>query len=174
MPSDLLSLKILSSWGSLLPVVGILAAVFILGWIAGKNRLMALLISVYFSYIITKAVPWKKLPFLAVKNNNSLPTYEIFLFLGLILTLFFLLPRSDFGHSLRLHRRKESGWYEVLLLSFSAVTLLLYLLLSFFPSKLLADLPLLVKKYFVGGEMGFFWLAIPIVVLVLLRRRGDE
>lgn len=163
---------IVPSW-DLFVIIGFFAAVFIYGWSVGKNRLFAILISTYFSYTIVQVVPWEKLP-LDIRSNSTLSNYEIFLFFAIMLALLFLLPQSSFGSTLRLHKRVHGRWYEIFILSILQIGLLICLIVSFLPNKMVLDLNLLVRKYFTGEIMKFIWFSLPIVALVLMGRRREE
>ncbi len=162
--------SVIPSW-DIFAIIGFVVAVFFYGWSVGKNRLFAVFISAYFSYVIVQAVPWKKLTFLSIKNS-ALPTYELFLFFAIIAALLFLLPRSSFGFVLRLRKRAQGRWPEILIFSILQIGLVVSLVLEFLPNKMVLDLNPLVRKYFTGEMMRFMWLSLPIVALVLMGRRG--
>jgi len=167
-PSSFPFLSIIPSW-DLFAVIALIVGFFIYGWVAGKNRLFAILLSTYFSYVVVTAIPWKSLTFLAVKAS-TLPNYQIFAFLAIILALLFTLPQSAFGSSLRLHKRLASRWYEVVIFSVLQITLSVAIILSFLTSKMVLDLNPLLRKYFIGDELKFLWLTIPIIALMLVGR----
>lgn len=161
-------LSIVPSW-DLFAVIALIVGFFIYGWVAGKNRLFAVLLSAYFSYVVVLAIPWRSLTFLTVKNS-ILPTYQIFAFLAIMMALLFMLPQAGFGSSLRLHKRVQGSWYEVATFSILSITLLVTILASFLTVKMALDLNLLLRKYFIGEEAKFIWLTLPIIALVIVGR----
>lgn len=162
-----------SSWQFIM-LIGFLVGVCLYGWSVGRNRLFAALLSTYLSYTIVKAIPWQGInKFISVKPG-ALPSYEIFFFIAIFLALLFLLPRSSIGSSLRLHKRIKGQWYEVLIFSILQVGLLICLILSFLPSKVILDLTPILRQYFMGEEIKFIWIFLPIVFLMLLGRRSAD
>lgn len=172
MPNFITDFQSIPSWHLFLIIV-FLVAVFVYGLSLGKNRLVAALISIYFSFIITQSIPWQRFGFLQIKSS-SLANYEIFLFLALILAILFLLPQSGFGLALRLHKRGRGSGLEIFILSILQVGLLICLIISFLPSKVVVDLHPLLKKFFVGDEMKSIWLSLPIIGILLLGRKREE
>ena len=70
---------------------------FFYGMWMGRSRIIALTLGIYFSYILTQAIPWKELKFLGVKNPPE-SMVQIFVFLALILGFYFLIPYSGLRH----------------------------------------------------------------------------
>ena len=161
------------SWDLILIVIFIGAA-FLYGLILGRNKLIALLLSTYFSLVIIGSVPWKTVVTLFGSKDLSSPTAKIYLFLALILFFFFIIPHSALGSSLRLARRGQSSWFQILIFAICQIGLLASIILSFLPSKVITDLSPLIKQFFVGQTPQFFWITIPILAMVLLRKRHIE
>jgi len=161
------------SWDLILIVVFIGAA-FLYGLILGRNKLIALLLSTYFSLVIIGAVPWKTFVALFGLKDLPSPTFRIYLFLALILFFFFIIPHSVLGSSLRIAKHGQSSWFQILIFAICQIGLLTSIILSFLPSKVIADLSPLIKQFFVGQTPQFFWLTIPIFAMVLLRKKHKE
>lgn len=160
------------SWDIII-IIGGVAVIFFYGWNIGKNRLFAALLSMYLSYILVLSLPWDKITFIKIKPVD-LPNYQVFIFLAIAIAMLFLLPRSGLGASLRLYKRIQGRWYEILIFSVLQVGLLICLIASFLPIKLLNGIHPMLVKYFTSEELKFWWLFLPIVALILVGRRRDD
>ena len=161
------------SWDLILIIIFIGAA-FLYGLTLGKNKLIALLISTYFSLVIINSIPFKEvIAFFGLKGLPS-PTLKTFLFLALILFFFFLIPHSILSSVIRIGKAGVGSWFQILIFSILEIGLLASIILSFRPSKVITDLSPLVKQIFLGQTPQFFWILVPILALVLWRRKGVE
>lgn len=173
MPDLAKLISVIPSWDIII-IIGAIAVIFFYGWNVGKNRLFAVLLSIYLSYALTLSIPWNKITFIKIKPVD-LSNYQIFIFLAIGIALLFLLPGSGFGSSLRLYKRVQGRWYEILLFSVLQVGLLICLVASFLPAKLLSNIHPMLIKYFTGEEIKFWWIFLPLIALMLLgRKRGDD
>lgn len=163
------------SW-DLLIIIIFIGATFLYGLTLGRNKLIALLISTYFSLIIIGSIPWKTVSaFFGLKDLSSpTPTFKIFLFLALILFFFFLIPQSVLGSVLRVGKGRQGPWVHILIFAILQIGLLASIILSFLPSKVIIDLNPLVKQVLLGQLPQFFWMTIPILALVLIRKKKVE
>jgi len=150
-----------------------LIAVLVYGFFLGRNRLIVLLLSSYFSWIICQSIPWIKLStfgWLKIEDGPS-ASLEIIIFLGLIILFYFFIPRSVLSSSLRIKKRGEANWWQLFLLSVVQVGLLIMAILSFLDYQDASNLGSIIKKIFVGPEAKFVWLILPIFAVVLMRRK---
>lgn len=164
-----------SGW-DLFIILVFLLAVFIYGFLLGRNRIIILLLTSYFSLVISGVLPWSKLisfSWLGLGKTPS-PSLRILVFLGLILLFYLLIPRSILSSALRIRKRGDASWAQLFILSLLQLGLLAAVILSFLPNEVLADFTPLVKKIFVGDEAQFVWLTLPILVMVLMRRKKLE
>jgi hypothetical protein len=153
-----------------------LIAVLLYGLFLGRNRIVVLLLSSYFSWVILQSFPWTKLSslgFISVGSDPSAPL-QILIFVGLILTIYFLLPRSALSSVLRIKKRGDAFWWQLLLLAVVQVGFLVMAILSFLSSKEVANLAPLIKKTFVGEEPQFVWVLLPIIILLLTKRKKSK
>ena len=141
---------------------------FFYGMWMGRSRIIALTLGIYFSYILTQAIPWKELKFLGVKNPPE-SMVQIFVFLALILGLYFLIPYSGLRHSLKLGSRDRAGWWQILIASIFQIGLGIEVAISFLSAKVLIDLNPFVRTIFVGETAKFIWFLLPILALMFLR-----
>ncbi|OGC48013.1 MAG: hypothetical protein A3A94_00165 [Candidatus Portnoybacteria bacterium RIFCSPLOWO2_01_FULL_43_11] len=153
-----------------------LIAVFIYGFLLGKNRMIILLLASYFSLAIIQVIPWEKLSSLKWLGLSKTPSSssQIFVFLGIILLFYFLMPRSILGSALRIRKRGDASWPQLSILGLFQIGLFAAILLSFLPAKAITDFSPLVKKIFIGPEAQFVWVTLPILAMVLMRKKRTE
>ena len=162
------------SW-DLLIIIAAIIGVVLYGFTSGKNKIFTFLLSTYFSFLIVEFLPWKDLgAYLNYKKDFPSATFEIFVFLALIVAFCFLFPNSALGSSLRLGRTGRSSWYQVIIFSILQVGVLASAVLSFLPAKNLPDLNSLVKQLFIGQTPLFIWILLPILGIILLRKGRAE
>ena len=163
-----------SGWDIFIILV-FLIAVLIYGLFLGRNRMIVLLISSYFSFLIIQNIPWWKLSslgWLGIEQDPS-SSLKIILFLGVILLLYFLIPRSILTSTFRLKKRGLASWWQLLILATVQVSFLSMVILSFLPQEALSNLGSIIKKIFIGPEAQFVWIILPILIIVLMRRKKD-
>jgi len=149
-----------------------LIVTLIYGFFLGRNRIIALLISTYFSLAILMAMPWQALSsfkWLGVGKPSS--SLQIFLFLALIILFFFLIPRSVLSSAMRLRKRGDASWLQLFLLAVVQIGLLATVIFSLLPKESVYNLAPLLKKIFIGPESEFVWITLPILVILLMRRK---
>src|SRR3990167_5510778 len=100
--------------------------------------------------------------------------FFIFVFLGIILLFYFLMPRSILGSALRIRKRGDASWPQLSILGLFQIGLFAAILLSFLPAKAITDFSPLVKKIFIGPEAQFVWVTLPILAMVLMRKKRTE
>ncbi|PIP15548.1 MAG: hypothetical protein COY10_00530 [Candidatus Portnoybacteria bacterium CG_4_10_14_0_2_um_filter_43_36] len=160
-----------SGW-DLFIILVFLITVLVYGLFLGRNRLIVLLLSSYFSFLIVNVLPWERLASLGWLGIGDGPSasLEIIIFLGIILLFYFLIPRSVLSSVLRIRKRGDASWLRLLILSVVQVGLLAMTILSFLPKEALADIGSIVKMVFVGSSAQFVWTILPILTVVLMRR----
>lgn len=175
-PNNLTSSVGFSFTWDLLIFFGAIAAVFAYGILAGKGKIFMLLLSTYFSFLITILAPWKEIGnFFNYGKDFPSATFQAFIFLILIVGFCFLLPHSVLGSVSRIGRSGGRGsWWQTVVFSFLEVGLLAGIILSFLPEKSLADINYLFKQFFIGQIPHFIWIFLPILALTFLRRGRME
>jgi hypothetical protein len=150
-----------------------LIAVLVYGLFLGRNRMVILLLSSYFSLAIVQVIPWWRLSSLGWLGIGQSPSasLKIILFLAIILLFYFLIPRSVLSSALRIRKRGKASWLQLFILSIVQIGLLIMVILSFLPAQAIASLGLIVKKTFIGPEAQFVWITLPILTMVLMRRK---
>jgi len=161
-----------SGW-DLFIILVFLIVVFVYGFFLGRNRMIILLLSSYFSLIISQVIPWSRLTSLGWLSLGQGPSssFRILVFLGMILLFYFLIPRSVLSSSLRIKKRGDASWLQLFILSIVQLGLLAVVILSFLSIEAVTNFSPLVKKIFIGLEAQFIWLTLPILTVVLMRRK---
>ena len=168
------NLGIASAWDIFIILVAIIA-VFLYGFVLGKNRIVLLTISSYFSLAITKFMPWNRLAeieWLGIGQNPS-PSLKIIIFIVLILFFFMFIPRSLLSSVARVKKKGDAYWWQLVLLAVLQIGLLISVIVSFLPSDTASDVAPLIGKIFLGEGQQFIWIALPILVISLLRKKKD-
>lgn len=165
-------LGVASGWDLFILLI-FLVAVLVYGFFLGRNRMVILLLSSYFSLAITQVLPWSRLSSWSWLGINQEPSssLQIIIFLALIVLFYFLIPRSVLSSTLRVRKRGQASWLQLFLLSIVQVGLLIMVILSFLPEKNIANFDFIVKRVFIGPEAQFVWITLPILILVLMRRK---
>lgn len=142
-----------------LAVTSVLYGVF-----AGRDRVVHVLISLYLALAIVTNVPilgyihqW----FHAIPNA----TVQLVWFLGMFLTIFFVLWRSKI---LRGMAKERGRWWEACLFSLLQATLTLTIVCLLLPGDTTNLLPPLLKNLFLTDIGRSLWLLAPFVALVAL------
>lgn len=169
MPQQLTFLKTTTEqiWSNptwdLILVFALLAIGFFYGISTGKRRIAATLIYTYVALAVFSALPLDKI------NQVFGVKEEFFLKIGAFLLIFFLLA---FLLGSRKSRRFTSpgAWWQIFLLSFLQVGLLIHSLLNFLPPEKIKILAPLTKKVFANPDLRVWWIVIPIALVIILRR----
>lgn len=144
-------------------IFALLAAGFFYGISAGKRRMAATLLYTYAAFAVASALPLEK--WFGFSSDVDRFFIKAGSFLAFFLLLAFLLgSRKGRGFA------PASSWWQIFLLSFVQVGLLIHLVLVFLPaekSKLLAPLT---KTVFANANLHHWWLLASLVLIVFLKR----
>ena len=150
-----------------LVVLFFIAAGFFYGISAGKTKLIAVLFSLYVSATVFKNLSY--LDFLT-KGRSLFGTFLVRGAVFAILVLLLIILFNKF-----LSRDYTSGtrvWWQIFLLSFLEVGLLMSLIFQLLPVKNLFAFSPVVENIFASSKAFFWWLILPLVALfVIVRRR---
>ncbi|MBU1291867.1 hypothetical protein KKH07_00010 [Patescibacteria group bacterium] len=163
-----------SGWDIFIALI-LLIIVLVYGLFLGRNRMIIILLSSYFSFLIVQNIPWWKLSsigWLGVEQNPS-SSLRIILFLGIILLFYFLIPRSALTSVLRVRKRGLASWWQLFFLSIVQIGFLAMIILSFLPLEVLSSLAPTIRKLFIGPEAQFVWITLPILTIILMRKKKD-
>lgn len=168
------SIAFTPTW-DLLFLIGAAVAVFLYGMTSGKGKVLVLLLSTYFSFFITALAPWRQIgEFLNQGKNFPSATFEVFVFLALVLAFCFLIPHSAIGLIARVSKGGRSAWWQIGVFSVLEAGFLSVAILSFLPAKDVAGLNPLINQFFTGEMPKFIWTLLPVLAIVFLRRGRVE
>ncbi len=138
------------------------SAVFLYGLMAGRNRIIVLLLASYPAALVSQYIPFSE-------NLNSLQTLYIksFVFFVLVIFIFWILNSSGLA---RKEINKRRG--QMIFLSFLNVGLWASTMFAYVPAlkEPLIKLAPLTQLLFGSDTAHFVWLVLPIIVLFFLRR----
>ncbi len=160
------------TWDWLIILV-FLGVALVFGLSMGRNRLVIVMLGVYFSFLLTRAIPWKQLAFLELKETPD-STVQIFIFLALVIGFYFLIPHSSLRHAMRLGGKGISVWWQILILSILQIGLILAMVIVFLPVKVTTELSPFAQIIFVGPLAQFLWILLPILAIMFLRGRRQQ
>ena len=137
-------------------------ATLLYGVTLGRDRIILTLISIYIALAVVNTAPYLS----TLRPGGTDFALRMGLFVGAFIVLFFALARSAF---LRNIGSPVAGkWWQVIMWSFLHVGLLTSVMLSFLPSVALNYFAPLTQTVFTGSMGRFFWLVMPIVVMVFV------
>ena len=144
-----------------------IAAGFFYGISAGKTRLIAVLFSLYVSAIVFENFSY--LDFL----TKSRPLIEVFLVRSAIFGILVVLLAMLFNkHLSRDYTSGTKVWWQIFLLSFLEVGLLMSFIFQLLPAKELFTFSPIVENIFASSRAFFWWLTLPLVALfVTVKKR---
>ena len=146
-------------------VIGI--AVLVYGFTLGRDKIMALMVSIYISLALTSYSPLLEVATKAGINIFNVFVVRLVLFWGLFILLSILFSKSILNEALE----KRGPWWHLFLFNLLHVGLLMSITLSFFPVESLNSLSIVTKQVFISDVAVAFWLLAPIVFLGILRSR---
>lgn len=153
-----------------------LIAIFIYGFVLGKNRMILILLSSYFSLTIMKFLPWERLAainWLGIGSSPA-PSLKMLIFLSLILFFFIFIPRSILSSVLRIRKRGEASWVQLLILGILQVGLLISIILSFLPNQVTSEITPLINRIFLSAGAQFIWITLPLLVITLMKKQKKQ
>ncbi len=147
--------------------------VFLFSLTAGKNKLVAGIISLYISLVLEKMIFYPYLEKYLSKIGINFSNFYIlkiivFLLIFIFLTLFF---------SRRIFSKKNYGdgfLLEAFILSFLQTGFLMAIFFSFLPLEILNKFSSFVYYFFISGLAKSIWTIAPVLVIILLGLGADE
>lgn len=133
----------------------------------GKDRIIAIMVSIYMALAVVAALPEFVLN---IKVNDSY-TVQITAFISVFIVLFFLLSRQAVLNALA--PNGEGRWWQTLVFSVLHVGLLVSVTLSFMPVNVLTKFSPLTQYIFTNEWTNFGWIAAPIVAMILIGRNRE-
>ncbi len=149
----------------------LLGVAMLYGFVAGRDRVVHVLISLYIALAVVTNVPLLTYLHRWFQSIHS-ATLQLLWFLGAFLIIFAALWRS---HILRGMARERGRWWESCLFSVLQVALIVTIVGLLMPMETVATTPPLIKNIFLSDLGRSVWLLAPFVALVALGRpQGGE
>lgn len=133
----------------------------------GKDRIIAIMVSIYMALAVVAALPDFVLN---IKINNSY-TLQVTAFLSVFIILFFLLSRQAVLNSLS--PNSSGKWWQTLIFSILHVGLLISVTLSFMPPQILEKFSSLTQYIFTNEWTKFGWIIAPILAMIFIGRSKE-
>lgn len=147
------------------------------GFSLGRDRIIMIMVSIYMALVAVSRLPFDPNSAGEISLQSGF-VVKFSTFVGLFIILFFLLTRSA------LHRAMSGSdgggkWWQVLMLSFAQIGLVLSVVLSFLPPIATQKFASITRIIFVSRVGQFVWVMLPIVALLLIgyantRRRSSD
>jgi len=152
-----------------------LATGFGYGMAMGKNRMNLITLAAFFSLVISAAIPWGSLGFIGIKNAPPV-NIQVFIFLAIVLAIFFVAPHTGLASIVRVVGRGRASWWQLFIFGVLQLGMLVSIVVSFLPAKDVTSVSPLLSQFFLDQEAKFLWLFLPILAMMVLRRRkpGEE
>ena len=150
------------SWDLILVFV-LFAAAMLYAVVAGRRKIFSTIIYTYMTIAIFSALP---LDAIALTVSAANPFFvKAGLFLGMLLLFTILL-----SHGKHKGIARVGTWWQVFFLSFLQVGLLIHIMLGFLPAEKTKLLAPLTKYLFANQSLHVWWLALPVLALIFIRR----
>ena len=132
------------------------------GIVAGRRKIVSSLLLTYVAIALFPALPLEKLAGMVGMKDKSIILMSGFVALFVVLVLFLGARRRGFGQS--------SAWWQIFLLSFLQMGLLIHMALGFLPPEKSRMLAPLTRTIFANPDIHIWWLVVPILALMVIRR----
>jgi len=154
------------TWDIILIFV-MIAIGFFYGISRGRHKMISSVINTYVSLAVFNAVPIAALA-QYIKTDN-LFVIKTAVFFAILLPLVFLLNRGRPRYF-----KSNISWWQVFILSFIQTGLLIHIVFSFLSPDTAKNLAPLTKSFFANTNLTIWWLTIPLLFMMFLRRTGKD
>lgn len=154
-------------------IIFFVIAIFLYGLSIGRNKLVLIITSTYFSIVLLSYFPFMD-DLIKIVRIGEPSMIKIGLFLALAFVIFILISRSVAKSSLRHSKKTDKSWSQILIFSFLEIGIVTSIVISFMPEDNLANLSLLTKQLFSSALSRFLWLLAPILIMAMIRRKKKE
>ncbi len=155
------------SW-DLFIVLFFVVAAFLYGLSLGRDRVIAILVSIYMALAITTNAPYLT-SFTAEISINNGSILKVSVFLGMFVILFFLMSRSALLNTIA-SGDVQGRWWHAIVFSFFHVGLLLSITLGYLPQHIVNFISPDMRSLFISEQARFFWLVAPVIAMSLVKR----
>ena len=154
------------TWDLILIFV-MIAIGFFYGISRGRHKMISTVINTYVALAVFNAVPVKTLA--GYFRTENLFLVKTGIFFAIFLPLIFLMNRGR-----PRYLRSSIAWWQVFLLSFIQAGLLIHIVFSFLPAETAKNLAPLTRSFFANTNLTVWWLGLPLLFLIFLRRSGRD
>ena len=146
-----------------------LALVFLIlyGLSLGKTKALISLLGIYVALAFDAAFPYLEQLHGFVGITEEIYTTRIVVFMLMYLLTFAILNKSFASKRLTL---KDSSIISVSVISLTQIGLLIAVITNIIPDEIIEKMPEYLSAYFASKEALFFWIIIPILMLIFMRK----
>ncbi|MFH0928347.1 MAG: hypothetical protein V1821_02625 [bacterium] len=149
----------------------VVIGVFLYGLSLGRNRNLAILISIYMALAVVNFAPYVST--LATQGQfRNLFALNVTAFVGIFAILFFIFSNSALVRAFG--QEEGGGLIHSVIFGILHVGLLICVVLSYLPATSLSAFSPVVKTVFVDDLSKFIWITAPIVMMAVFRGRPRE
>lgn len=140
---------------------------FFYGISRGRHKMISSVINTYVTLAVFNAMPLEAIArYIKVENLFIVKTA---VFSAIFLPLVFFLNRGRPRYF-----KSNISWWQVFLLSFIQTGLLIHIIFSFLSPDVSNKLAPLTKSFFANTNLTIWWLVIPLLFMIFLRRSGRD
>lgn len=140
---------------------------FFYGISRGRHKMVSSVINTYVALAVFNVVPIESIAhYIKVENLFIVKTIVFF---AIFLPLIFLMSRGRPRYF-----KSTISWWQVFLLSFIQTGLLIHIVFSFLSPETTKQLAPLTKSFFANTNLTIWWLTIPLLFMIFLRRSGRD
>ena len=154
------------TWDLIL-IFAMIAIGFFYGLSRGRHKMVSSVLNTYIALAVFNAVPIATIAGYIKLDNIFI--VKIIVFFAIFLPLTFLLNRGRPRFF-----RSNISWWQVFILSFIQTGLLIHIIFSFLPPEISKNLAPLTKSVFANINLTVWWLVIPLIFMIFLRRSGRD
>lgn len=154
------------TWDIILIFV-MIAIGFFYGLSRGRHKMVSSVLNTYVALAIFNAMPIATIASY-IKSDNIF-VVKTGVYFAIFLPLTFLLNRGRPRYF-----KSNIAWWQVFFLSFIQTGLLIHFVFSFFPPDAAKSLAPLTKSVFANTNLTIWWLTLPLLFMIFLRRSGRD
>ena len=140
---------------------------FFYGLSRGRHKMVSTVLNTYIALAVFNAIPILTVAGYIRLDNLFVVKTIVFFAVFLPLAVFLNRGRPRFFHS-------NISWWQVFILSFIQTGLLIHIIFSFLPPETSKNLAPLTKSVFANTNLMVWWLVIPLLFMIFLRRSGKD
>ena len=154
------------SWDSVILLFFIISVVMY-GFVLGRDRVVAILISTYISLAVTTNLPYMEQISDAINKGNS-SFFQISSFLVVFVLIFILLTR---GSIIRRLSSLAGSWWQIIIFAVLQVGLFTSIIMSFLPIETHEVFSEVTVELFISERGRFAWMILPVIALAVFKAK---